>query len=96
MKITQLYRWKSIKNFVGFSPLIWRTTMVTQHLASSNLWQTKAKSEGTGLLIGCDANRESPRSFCGNIETISDTSRLRKIMATTKFIPSVLQRSDGT
>ena len=42
------------------------------------------------------ANRNSRKTFYGNIETINKTSRLRRILVTTSYVPPVLQRNDGT
>lgn len=41
-----------------------------------------------------DGLKES-HTFCNDIETVGEMSRIRIILATSQFVPSVLQRADG-
>lgn len=60
-------------------------------------WQENpvARSTATTIMY-LKVTRYSWRNFCGNMKTINETSRLRRILATTSLIPSVLLRMDGT
>ncbi|GBP08776.1 Retrovirus-related Pol polyprotein from type-1 retrotransposable element R1 [Eumeta japonica] len=63
-----------------------RTGNWTLYKASTNKFKNLTRN----------AKRRSWRDFCGNVRDISETSRLRKILAKQPTVPSFIRKADGS